>query len=136
MNKTEYMTPNERNAIAGRFMIVSRSPVVVGFIGNIWPHDLSPAQLRYIKGFYQCVDYDHEILDNFPVSVNRSMYNGFMRFTPTKDIERGSRWLIEQLRENTFRATYQEYYSGTGWRTIGTPDICDRDYIENNFEEV
>jgi hypothetical protein len=72
------MTERERNQIAGRFHIISRSPLVVGTIGSLWPHDLSAAQLDYIKAFYNAPGRPHEFLEDWPVEVNHSLYNGFI----------------------------------------------------------
>lgn len=72
------MTERERTQIAGRFHIVSRAPLVIGTIGSLWPHDLSPAHLDYIKTFYNASGRSHEFLEDWPVEVNRSLYNGFI----------------------------------------------------------
>lgn len=72
------MTEHERTQIAGRFLIVSHSPLVIGTIGSLWPHDLSTAQLDHIKAFYNAPGRSHEFLEDWPAEVNRSLYNGFI----------------------------------------------------------
>lgn len=74
--------------IAGRFNRVSRFEdddfVLVGFYGNVWPHDLSPANIQYIKSFYLCSG-EHEIHTEWPEGITpiypaakKNCKNGFL----------------------------------------------------------
>lgn len=74
--------------IAGRFSRVSRfeddSFVLVGFCGNVWPHDLSSENIQYIKSFYLCAG-DHKIFNEWPEGIEpiypaakKNFKNGFL----------------------------------------------------------
>ena len=84
------MTDLERLSIAGRFTLVSRSAgtVVVGCIGSLWAEDLSPAQLDYIRGFYNCAGWTHRIVPDYPyphVHPLRKTYNNLVIFEEVND---------------------------------------------------
>lgn len=66
--------------ISGRFHLIERRDglTVVGLLGYVWAHDLTPAQIDYIKGFYHVSGQPHRVTDDYPVSINRSMYNNFL----------------------------------------------------------
>ena len=74
--------------IAGRFSIVSRTSegaVLVGFLGNVYPRNLSAGQIDYIKTFYCIPDGEHEFFDDWPEDIEpaypaakRNFKNGFM----------------------------------------------------------
>ena len=66
--------------INGRFQKVSTNPVVVGLIGTATPKKLNAANIEYIKDFYNQRGKSHRFIDDFPVAVNRSIYNGFIVF--------------------------------------------------------
>jgi len=56
--------------INGRFSLCTdpankTAPVVVGFHG-VYPHDLTPAQLRHIKTFYNRTGWDHRYSFEWP----------------------------------------------------------------------
>lgn len=72
------ITQTERNRIAGRFMKVSENPLVIGLLGSLHARDLTPAQMAHIKAYYNASGKDHEIKKEFPVEINRSMYNDFI----------------------------------------------------------
>ena len=72
------MTTTERNQVAGRFLTVSRSPLVIGCIGSLWADHLTEAQSAYILGFYGASGHTYHVTQDYPVSINRSMYNDFI----------------------------------------------------------
>lgn len=80
------MTDLERLHIAGRFTLVSRSAgtVVVGCIGSLWAEDLSPAQLDYIRGFYNCAGWPHRIVPDYPYP-SKGLYNNLVIFEEVND---------------------------------------------------
>ena len=60
--------------IAGKFSIVSATDyrqgiVLVGFTGNVYPHDLKQAQVEYIKAFYNMEHCTHEICTEWPSEI-------------------------------------------------------------------
>ena len=68
----------KRVNVAGRFLKVSDNPIVIGTIGNVYASELPKEQLEYIKAFCGAAGKHHKIVDDFPVSINRSMYNEFI----------------------------------------------------------
>lgn len=66
--------------IAGRFHLIERRDglTVVGLIGAARAELLTPDNIAHIKGFYHVSDQPHKIVDDYPVSINRSMYNNFL----------------------------------------------------------
>ena len=76
--------------IAGRFSRVSKTTyhdglVLVGFLGSVYPHDLSNEQIAYIKTFYMLPDSEHEFFNSWPEEVEpaypaakTNFRNGFM----------------------------------------------------------
>ena len=74
--------------IAGKFSRVSRFEddgfVLVGFCGNVWPHELSSENIQYIKSFYLCTG-EHEIFNEWPKGIEpmypaakKNFKNGFL----------------------------------------------------------
>lgn len=64
--------------IAGRFMKVSENPIVIGTIGNVIASRLPNDQIEYMKAFCGAAGKGHKIVNEFPVAINRSMYNDFI----------------------------------------------------------
>ena len=74
---------NNNARIAGRFHLIEKTEdhTVVGLLGNIYAEDLSPENITYIKGFYHSSHFPtHKIIYDFPVKVNRKMFNNFIVF--------------------------------------------------------
>ena len=79
--------------INGRFGLVSKtdyreSVVLVGFLGNIYPHDLKKEQIDYIKALYMMPGCKHEIFTEWPDGIEpaypaakANFKNGFMLLT-------------------------------------------------------
>ena len=82
--------------IAGKFGIVSATDyrdgiVLVGFLGNAYPHDLTQKQIDYIKGFYNMENYEHKICDEWPSEIEplypaakSNFKNGYILLTKEK----------------------------------------------------
>ena len=78
------------NNMAGRFSRVSATTyrdgvVLVGFLGSLWPRDLYPEDVAYIKAFYMMPGSTHEILNDWPEGIEPwypaakvNFKNGFM----------------------------------------------------------
>lgn len=64
--------------IAGRFAKVSDNPIVIGTIGNVFAAQLPNDQIEYMKAFCGAAGRNHRIINDFLVSINRSMYNDFI----------------------------------------------------------
>lgn len=74
--------------IAGRFTTVSASTyhdgvVLVGFLGDICPRNLTDAQISYIKTFYNMPNATHKFFDDWPEGIApnciaKNFKNGFM----------------------------------------------------------
>ncbi len=76
--------------INGRFSQVSKSDyhdgiVLVGFCGDVYPHDLNAKNIKYIKVFCNMPDSEHEILTEWPESIEpaypaakKNFVNGFL----------------------------------------------------------
>lgn len=79
--------------INGRFGLASSTDyrdgvVLVGFLGNVWPRDLTPRQIDYIKGMYNMSGCKHEIFNDWPEGIEplypaakKNFKNGFMLLT-------------------------------------------------------
>lgn len=79
--------------IAGRFSIASATDyhdgvVLVGFMGNVYPHDLKQSQIEFIKGFYCMPNSKHEIFTEWPNGIEprypaakTNFRNGFILLT-------------------------------------------------------
>ena len=75
--------------INGKFSRVSTwggaGPVLVGFCGNVWPHDLTAENINYIKAFYNRSGWSHKLLLSWPEDITpaypaakTNFINGFM----------------------------------------------------------
>lgn len=77
-------------ALHGRFNRVSsfqnKLCLVVGFVGNVWPHDLTQEQLQYIRWFYHIPATWTSTITNQPTDCKLPVnnYNGFIEFAPSK----------------------------------------------------
>ena len=82
---------NQITSLAGKFHRVSKTTyrdgiVLVGFIGDVWPHDLNPKQIDYIKTFYNMpLGSGHMIFNEWPLgfepeypATKTNIKNGFM----------------------------------------------------------
>ena len=79
--------------ISGRFGLVSKTDyrddvVLVGFLGNVYPHDLYPEQIQYIKTFCNMPNSKHQIFNDWPDGIEplypaakKNFKNGFMLLT-------------------------------------------------------
>lgn len=74
----------EIKRIAGRFLRVSENPAVVGLIGNVCAEDLTENQINHIKGFCNIKSKEFIILNDYPVKLNRGIYNNFILFKEEK----------------------------------------------------
>ena len=82
--------------IAGKFSIVSATDyrqgiVLVGFTGNVYPHDLTKKQINYIKAFYNMEHCAHEICGEWPHGIEprypaakSNFKNGYILLTKEK----------------------------------------------------
>ena len=80
----------KNSELAGRFSRVSKTDyrdgvVLVGFIGNIWPHDLTTDNIHRIKAFMEMPDSTHEFFNEWPEGIEpaypaakTNFKNGFM----------------------------------------------------------
>lgn len=69
--------------ISGRFHLIEKNEhhTVVGLLGSARAEHLTGENIKHIKGFYDSSHLEkHRILDDFPVSINRSMFNNFIEF--------------------------------------------------------
>ena len=78
--------------ISGKFSKVSESDyhngiVLVGFCGNVYPHDLTADNIDYIKTFYNMSGCKHEFFSEWPEKIKpaypaakKNFINGFMLF--------------------------------------------------------
>ena len=76
--------------ISGRFGLVSATDyrdgvVLIGFLGNVWPHDLTQSQIEWLKGLYQMPNSTHEIFSVWPDGIEplypaakKNFKNGFI----------------------------------------------------------
>lgn len=60
---------------------------IIGLIGNAYWHNLSPVQKSYIATIYDLPGHDLEYLPDYPVSINRSMYTGFIKIKKQKPLQ-------------------------------------------------
>lgn len=79
--------------ISGKFARVSETTyrdgsVLVAFCGDVYPHDLSAANIDYIKTFYNMNGCKHEFFFEWPESIKpsytaakKNFRNGFMLIT-------------------------------------------------------
>lgn len=79
--------------INGRFGLVSATDyrdgvVLVGFLGNVYPHDLKQEQIDYIKGVFNMPGCYHQIFSEWPEYIaplypaaKKNFRNGFMLLT-------------------------------------------------------
>ena len=79
--------------INGRFGIASKTDyrdgvVLVGFLGNVYPHDLRKEQIDYIKTFCCMSGCKHEFFNEWPEQIEppypaaiKNFKNGFMLLT-------------------------------------------------------
>lgn len=67
--------------IQGRFHLAAETQdaKIIGLLGNIYWHDLSPVHKAHIAAYYMLAGHDMEYLPDYPVSINRSMYTGFIK---------------------------------------------------------
>ena len=61
-------------SISGKFTKVSKSydknsNVLISFVGDLWPHDLTSANIEYIKSFYSRPGWNHKFLDKWPEDI-------------------------------------------------------------------
>lgn len=79
--------------INGRFGLASATDyrdgvVLVGFLGNVWPRDLTHRQIDYIKGMFNMTGCQHEIFNEWPEGIEplypaakKNFKNGYMLLT-------------------------------------------------------
>ena len=79
--------------ISGKYTIASATDyrdgiVLVAFMGNLYPHDLTPAQITHIKWFYNMPNSRHEIRTEWPDEIaprypaaRTNFKNGFLLLT-------------------------------------------------------
>lgn len=48
----------------------------------------------------------------------------------------GTRWIVERIDADNYRATYQEFYSGAGWKSIGPPEILSAECVAADMEAL
>lgn len=67
--------------IQGRFHLAAETQdaKIIGLLGNIYWHDLSPVQKSHIAAYYMLPGHELEFLPDYPVAINRSMYTGFIK---------------------------------------------------------
>ena len=76
--------------IGGKFSRASATTykdgvVLVGFVGNVYPHELTDENIQYIKDFYGMHDSVHEICMDWPggvepwyPSAKKNFKNGYL----------------------------------------------------------
>jgi hypothetical protein len=79
MSVKTYMS--HMNKIQGRFHLAAETEdaKIIGLLGNVYWHDLSPVHKAHIAAYYMLPGHDMEHLPDYPVSINRSMYTGFIK---------------------------------------------------------
>lgn len=82
--------------ISGRFGLASATDyrdgvVLVGFLGNVYPHDLTADNINYIKGMYNMGGSKHEFFNAWPDEIEplypaakTNFKNGYMLLTKEK----------------------------------------------------
>lgn len=75
--------------IGGRFHLAAETEdaKIIGLIGNAYWHNLSPVQKSYIAAYYMLPGHELEYLPDYPVAINRSMYNGFIKIKKQKPMQ-------------------------------------------------
>jgi hypothetical protein len=83
--------------INGKFSRVSKDygkhgPVLVGLVGDVYPHDLSAANLAYIKTFYMRDGWGAKLLAEWPKGIEpaypaamKNFKNGFILISKTEE---------------------------------------------------
>ena len=77
-------------SLHGRFNRVSsfenKLCIVVGFVGNVYPHNLTPEQLKYIRWFYHIPATWAGTVTNKPTDCRfpANNYTGFIEFAPVE----------------------------------------------------
>lgn len=68
--------------ISGRFDIIEMNEhhTVVGLLGSARAERLNSENIKYLKTCYAPHLENYRILDDFPVSINRSSFNNFIEF--------------------------------------------------------
>ena len=67
---------NLYSGLCGRHSRVSRTThhdgaVLIGFCGSLYPHDLTPSDIEYLKTFYAMpMDCKHEIFSEWPETID------------------------------------------------------------------
>lgn len=76
--------------INGKFAKVSKTTyrdgkVLIGFIGDVYPHDLTESQIEYIKAYYMMPRSTHRFYNEWPDKIEpaypaakNNFINGFM----------------------------------------------------------
>lgn len=80
---------NHISKIQGRFHLAAETQdaKIIGLLGNIcWP-DLSPVHKAHIAAYYMLAGHNLEYLPDYPVSINRSMYTGFIKIKKQKPLQ-------------------------------------------------
>lgn len=79
--------------LAGKFTRVSKTTyhdglVLVALIGDVYPHDLTPEEIAYIKAFYNMTHSTHEIYTTWPdmvepayTAAKNNYKNGYLLLT-------------------------------------------------------
>lgn len=90
VDMVEFFAEDIEVDINGRFSRVSAgydktAPVLVGLLGNVWPHDLTAANIDYIKAFYGRTGWAHKLLTDWPDDIapaypaaKKNFVNGFV----------------------------------------------------------
>ena len=88
----EGMTKTEHEAINGRYSLIDNESTqknnikLIGVIGSLYVHDMTDAQIDYIKKFYKVEKQKHYIISIVPDDIVLSPveqskhYNGFIVF--------------------------------------------------------
>ena len=83
--------------ISGRFGMASATDyrdgvVLVGFLGNVYPHDLTAGNIAFIKTFYNMSECKHEFFSEWPDGIEplypaakKNFKNGYMLLTKEKE---------------------------------------------------
>ena len=81
--KTRMHEIKQNQAIAGRFHLVDETDdaKIVGLLGGLFYHDLTPWQKGHILTFYMLPGHPYEYLEDYPVKINRSMFTGFIKIS-------------------------------------------------------
>ena len=83
--------------ISGRFGLASATDyrdgvVLVGFLGNVYPHDLTAENIKFIKAMYNMSGSKHEFFNGWPDGIvplypaaKKNFKNGYMLLTKEKE---------------------------------------------------